>query len=171
MFESNKNSLETIKVYIIENITENDLILFFNSLLILKKLKSVCIETETSILINDSIVHSLQELAVNCKLIKKFILNLSNISSIDLSLRILRAFKGFNNLKILELRLYKNYRVFEELETFNITSNELIGFQNLTHFTLVSDKLLITDSFFTSIDKNLPKLQSIECYTEEYRHN
>ena len=161
LFECNKRSLETIIFFSSGSVSENGLKVLFNSMTKLLKLKSLLISATNS---RNIIVKSLQDLAINCKLLKKIDLHLVDINTIELNLKILRAFKMFVNLKILNVILYKSNN---NLETFNITSDELKGFQNLTHFELNSDKILITDSFFTSIDKYLPKLQSIKCFNTD----
>ena len=68
--------------------------------------------------------------------------------------------KCFINMKSLRLNFYNDDNNPDKVI---ITSNELNGFPDITHFRLESKKLSITNSFFTSIDEYLPKLQSIEC--------
>ena len=145
LIENNRRSLETFNVFIYGSVTENGLKVLFNSLTKLTKLKSLRILCTDSRNVRNIIVKSLQDLAINCKLLKKIDLQLENMNTIELNLKILRVFKMFVNLKNLNVILYKSDN---NLEKFNITSDELNGFQNLTHFELYSDKLLITDSFF-----------------------
>ena len=164
LIENNKRSLETIEVYIFGNKSEKSLKVLFNSLTKLSKLKSLRISGFGSEL-RKIFINSVKDLAINCKLVKKIGLSLEFINSIEINLKIFQVLKSFVNLKILLIKLFLNE--FGNYKKFSITSNELNGLQNLTHLSLNSENLLITDSFFTSIDKYLPKLQSIQCWNTD----
>ena len=135
--ENNKTSLETINVKIDYMTSEDEINNLFDSLSKLTKIKRLTIRWWSTSEVNDITVIKLKKLAINCQQLKIIYLYLTEINSIEMSLKIFRVMKCFINMKILRLTLYSDEDE-DNSEAVIITSNELKGLQNLTHFRLKS---------------------------------
>ena len=161
--ESNKNSLEIISLRIgyEDDVNENDFNILFNSLSKLTKLKSFSFKLynkETDI----SLITKLKIFAKNCQLLKKLCLYLCFNSNEEIN-RFFLALSEFKSLETLSLDLD-----FKENDiNFTITSQLFNKLKNLKHLRIQRSfmirNIIISDTFFESIDRHLPKLQSFIC--------
>ena len=158
LIESNKNSLESLKIVVNYNVIENDLIVLFKSIRKLTKLKSFKMKYFT---IYDNyilFIDLLEELAKNCKLLEKLKLNLNLITTKELATKLFNAIKKFETLTRLSLISTGIEEKFRKI----LLSKELKELKNLQHLEL-RNCCRIANTFFNSIDEHLPQLQTIEC--------
>ena len=155
LIESNKNSLQSIDVLTESDIHLNEINPLFNSLQKLTKLKSLSILCYYAI---DGIIDSLKLLTNYCKLLNKIELNIS-LNDNKVILKVFQTISYFKDLKEFTLQSWVPF-----VGNIVITSEMLNKCQNLRHLSLdINFKIIINDIFFDSIDKHLPKLQSIKC--------
>ena len=153
--ECNKNSLESIKIHIHEEFTENDLKVLFKSIEKLEKLKSFSYNNYTFAEFDSiSFIHLLGVMAKKCKQFEEIDLFIGPTA--EFAKNIFKAINEFKGLKSLTIRGIP----------YNITSEELKQLKSLQNLNFY-DKLVIADQFFGSINEYLPKLRSIECENAE----
>ena len=157
--ENYKNSLEVISVGIEGDVNESDFNVLFNSLSKLKKLKSFSFTIDFG-LKGIFLITKLEALVKSCKLLKKLNFDFKFQSNEVIN----RFFSTLNEFKCLEtLKLDFN----KEMDiNFPITSQLFSELKNLKHLKIqifMISNLIVLDTFFESIDKHLPKLQSIQC--------
>ena len=162
LIESNKNSLLSLNIRIGEDgadVTPNETNILFNSLSKLTKLNNFSFNDNTLFLSENALnVNKLEVLAKSCEQLKKLYLKilLHNIEGINKFFEILNEFK---RLERLTLKVYFN----PDLD-FVITSQLFSKLENLKHLRLNAslNEIEVFDIFFESIEKHLPKLQSID---------
>ena len=166
--ESNKNSLKVFSINFEdeEDVNENDFNVLFNSLSKLTKLKSFLFNLKLKE-IDISLIKKFKKFTKNCKLLKRLYLYLvfNNIEVFEF------FFQSINEIKSLET-LSLDFDFEENDINFTITSELFNKLENLKHLQiqrsfLNENVILISDQFFESIDKHLPKLQSFECNTTD----
>ena len=154
LFESNKNSLEEIRITINADNKNDNYLKALNSLPKLRKLKSLKITNYMqSRDENNLIINALNKLPNNCKQLKKFDLYIPSFIGENNLNSFFQTLKTFSQLKYLSLDIQW---------TESDLSVHLNSFPNLKYFTLRTNK--INDSFFNSIDKYLPNVQFIHLH-------
>ena len=169
IIKRNENSLQSFEVKYKNNVKLKELNLLSTSISKLTNLKSLSIlyikpkRTTGNIMnpFNDLpiILNLLNEVSNNCKLLKKIQLKFDSNNN-ELISKLFQTINKFEDLKVLSVDLFS--RLIDA--NLVITSNELNNCKNLTHLSLKinSPQIVITDSFFVSIEEHLPKLQKIE---------
>ena len=153
--ESNKNSLEMIKVMIFDEsltITERDLKVLFKSIEKLVKLKCFSF-TFGHKFDSISFIQLLEILAKNCKQLE----NIKLCFAVTADLFSKSLFKAINEFKDLKSFTFESFCKFE----YNIKSEDLKQLKNLQNFNF-RNSLQLTDQFFESIHEYLPHLQTIK---------
>ena len=156
--ESNRKSLQSISISFEKyNAIESDINIIFNSLSKLTKLKSLSLSLDYySKPIEMSFVNKLEILSKNCKELKKLYFDVccDAIEVFEYIFLTITKFKSLENLSIRMSRFRTKY----------ILSSKLFNkLENIKHLSFVSNlsDIIISDTFFESIDRYLPKLQSL----------
>ena len=162
LIDSNRDCLQSIEVHLFYDIGINEL----NSLTKLSELKCLSIRLHLRSIgcEETNIILLLKELSNNCKVLKKINFDICLTPDRQVISEIFQTFNNFRELKILSIIAYNI------VNNSIITSKQLNNCKNLTHLSLnlSGSHNLITDSFMDSIDKHLPKLQSIKFNCEKY---
>ena len=153
LFESNKNSLEEIRITINADNKNANYLKALNSLPILRKLKSLQILSYMHSKDENNIFNAFNKLADNCKQLKKFDLYIPSIIEENNLNSFYQTLKTFSQLKYLSL----NIRTIE----LNL-SVHLKSFPNLKYLKLNSGLTRFEDSFFNSIEEYFPNIQFVE---------
>ena len=153
------DSLESIKVYLSENIPLLAVNEFFDQIYKLNKLKKFHLYFHNEF--ENSISDKLSQLSESCPLITDIRIRFYSYQ-IDNNMDIFTTMKHFPNLRKLYLTLYSNFE--PEIDSY-YTSEELKQCQHLTHFTIYSNnKCAINDLFFDRIHLNLPNLKQLSLW-------
>ena len=163
LVESNKKSLESLRIVVNYDVIESDLKVLFKSIAKLTELKSFKF-TLNYITININyilFIDFLEDLAKNCKLLEILELNVIYLMTEKISQYFFNAFTKIKTLKSLSLinsGINMNSREI-------ISSKEFNELKHLKHLKL-RNCCRLTNKFFDSIDEYIPQLQTIECDCE-----
>ena len=159
MIELHKTSLESIAVFLAENILLISVNEFFDQIYKLNKLKKFHLYFHNEF--ENSLSDNLLQLSESCPLITDIRIRFYSYQ-IDNNMDIFTTMKHFPNLRKLYLTLYSRFE--PEIDSY-YTTEELQQCQHLTYVTIYSNnKCAINDLFFDRIHLNVPNLKHLSLW-------